>query len=78
MSSRKKPLTSGAEGAVIRGGAAVAQIAVVLLHTLPSVPAVHPKAGTVALTPRFNPGRDLSPLFQVECDAIHSQGSDAA
>lgn len=78
MSSRKKPLTSGAEGAVVRGGTAVAQIAVVLLHTLPSIPAVHPKAGTVALAPRFNPGRDLGPLLQVEGNAVHSKGSNAA
>lgn len=73
-----RPLTSGAEGAVVGGGAAVAQVAVVLLHALAAVPAVHPEAGAVALAARFDPGRDHGPLLQVEGDAVHPQGSDAA
>lgn len=78
MSCPQKPLTSGAEGAVVGAGAAVAQVAVVLLHARPSVPAVHPVAGAVALAPGFDPGRDLGPLRQVKGDAVHAQGSDAA
>lgn len=72
------PLTSGAERAVVGGGAAVTQVAVVPLHALPSVAAVHPKTGAVALATWLDPGRDLGPLLQVQGDAVHPQGSDAA
>lgn len=65
------PLTSGAERAVVGSVGAVTQVAVVLLHTLPSVPAVHPKTGAVALATGLDPRRDLGPLFQVERDAVH-------
>lgn len=65
------PLTSGAERAVIGSVGAVTQVAVILLNTLPSVPAVHPKTGAVALATGLDPRRDLGPLFQVESDAVH-------
>lgn len=74
----KKPLTSRAERAFVGGGAAVAQVAVVLLHALASVPAVHPEAGAVALAAGFDPGRDHGPLLKVQGDAVHPQSSDAA
>lgn len=66
------PLTSGAEWAIIGSGGAVTQVAVVLLYALPSIPAVHTKAGTVALATGLDPRRDLGPLFQVKGDAVHS------
>lgn len=72
----KKPLTFGAERPVEGSGRAVAQIAVIPLHTLPPIPAVHPKAGAVALATRLHPRRHFGPLLQVEGDAIHPQGSD--
>lgn len=59
------PLTSGAEWPVIGSGGAVTQVAVVLLDTLPTVLAIHPKAGAVALAPRLDPRCDLGPLLQV-------------
>lgn len=65
------PLTSGAERAVIGSGGAVTQVAVVSLHTLPSVSAEHLKTGTVALATGHDPRRDLGPLLQVEGDAVH-------
>lgn len=67
----KMPLTSGAERAVVGSGGAVAQVAVVLLHALPSVLAVHPKTSTVALATGLDPRCDLSPLVQIEGDAVH-------
>lgn len=72
------PLTSGAERAIIGGGGAVTQVPVVPLHTLSSVPAVHPITGTVALATRLNSRGDLGSLFQVEGDAVHPQASDTA
>lgn len=74
----KRPLTSCAEGTVVGSGGAVTQVAVVPLHTLPSIPAVHPKTGTVALATGLDPRCDLGSLFQIKSDAIHSQGSDTA
>lgn len=71
-------LTSFAERAVVGSGGAVTQVAVVPLHTLPSVPAVHHKTGTVALATGLDPRRDRGPLLQVEGDAVHPEGSDAA
>lgn len=65
------PLTSGAERAVVGSGGAVTQVAVVLLHALPAVPAVHPKTGAVALATGLDPRGDLGPLFQIEGDAVH-------
>ena len=59
------PLTSGAEGAVIGGGGAVAQVAVVSFHALPSIPAVHSKTGAVALAAGLDPGRDRGPRLQI-------------
>lgn len=64
-------LTSSAERAVIGGGGAVAQVPVVPLHTLPTVPAVHPVAGAVALTAGLNTRRDHGSFLQVEGDAVH-------
>lgn len=72
------PLTSGAERAVVGSGRAVTQVAVVLLYALPSVSAVYPETGAVALAAGLDPGRDLGPLLQVEGDAVHSQGADTA
>lgn len=71
-------LTSGAEWAIIGSGGAVAQVAVVLLHALPSVPAVHTKTGAVALATGLDPRCYVGPLFQVKGDAVHSQGSNTA
>lgn len=71
-------LTSGAEWAVIGSGRAVTQVAVVLFNALPSISAVYPKTGTVALATRLDPRCDLGPLLQVEGEAIHSQGPDTA
>lgn len=71
-------LTSGAEWAIIGSGGAVAQVAIVLLHALPSIPAVHTKTGTVALATGLDPRCYIGPLFQVKGDAVHSQGSDTA
>ncbi len=65
-------LTFGAERAVISSGAAVTQVAIVPLHAFPSIPAVHPKAGTVTLATRLDPRRDFGPLLQVEGDAVHT------
>lgn len=71
-------LTSGAEGPVVGGVAAVAQVAVVLLHALAAVAAVHPVTGAVALAAGLDAGRHLGPLLQVQGDAVHPQGPDAA
>lgn len=71
-------VTSGAERAVVSGVSAVTRVAVVLLHTLSSVAAVHPKACTVALATRLDPRRHHGPLLQVQGDAVHAEGSDAA
>ena len=61
----KMPLTSGAEWAIIGSGGTVTQVAVVPLHTLPSISAIHPKTGAVALATRLDPRCNLGPLFQV-------------
>lgn len=71
-------LTSGAERPVVGRVAAVAQVAVVLLHALAAVAAVHPEAGAVALAAGLDAGRHLGPLLQVQGDAVHPQGPDAA
>lgn len=65
------PLTSSAEGAIIGSGAAVAQVPVVLLHTLSPVAAIHAVAGTMASATGLDPGRHLGPLIQVKGDAVH-------
>lgn len=75
---QKKPLTFGAEWPVVGRVGAVAQVAVVLLHALPPVPAVHAEAGAVALAAGLHPGRHLGPLLQVQGDAVHPQRPDAA
>lgn len=64
-------LTSSAEGAIIGSGAAVAQVPVVLLHTLSPVAAIHAVAGTMASATGLDPGRHLGPLIQVKGDAVH-------
>lgn len=74
----KQALTSGAEGAVVGCVAAVAQVAVVLLHALAAVAAVHAEAGAVSLAAGHDPGRHLGPPLQVQGDAVHPQGPDAA
>lgn len=74
----RKHLTSGAEWTIVRCVSAVAGVSIVLLHTLPSVPAVHPKTGAVALASGLDPRSDLCSLFQVKGNAVHPQGSDAA
>lgn len=66
------PLTSGAERTIVGGGGAVTQVAVIPLHTLSPIPAVHPKTVTVALATGLDPRCDLGPLFQIKSDAIHS------
>lgn len=71
-------LTFGAERAVVGGVAAVAQVAVVLLHALAAVAAVHAEAGAVALTAGLDAGRHLGPLLQVQGHAVHPKGPDAA
>lgn len=71
-------LTSGAEGAVVGGVAAIAQVAVVLLHALAAIAAVHAVTGAVALAAGLDAGRHLGPLLQVQGDAVHPQGPDAA
>lgn len=70
-------LTSGAERAIVGGVAAVAQVAIVLLHALAAVAAVHPETGAVALAAGLDAGRHLGPLLQVQRDAVHPQGPDA-
>lgn len=72
------PLTSSAEGAVVGGIGAVAQVAVVLLHALASVAAVHPVTGAVALAAGLDPRRYFRPLLKVQRDAVHPQGTDTA
>lgn len=57
--------TFSAEGSVISRVAAVARVAVVFLHTLPSVAAVHPETGAVTRTSGFNSRSDLCSFFQV-------------
>lgn len=71
-------VTFGAERAVVRSLSAVTQVAVVLLHTLPSVAAVHPITGAVALATWLDARRDLSPFLEIKGDAVHAQASDAA
>lgn len=67
----KIPLTSGAEWTIVCRVSAVAWVSIILLHTLPSVPAVHPKTGTVALASGLDPRSDLCSLFQVKGNAVH-------
>lgn len=66
-----QPLTFGAEWPIEGSGGTVTQIAVIPLHTLPPIPAVHPKTGTVTLATGLHPRCDFGPLLQVEGDAVH-------
>lgn len=71
-------LTFGAERSVVGRGGAVARVAVVLLHTLASVAAVHPEAGAVARASGLHSRCDLRPLLEVKGHAVHSQRTDAS
>ena len=70
--------TIGAEGSIVRSEGAVTQVSVVLLNTLPSVPAVHPEAAAMALAAWIHPWRYLCPLFQVKSQTIYLQSPYAA
>lgn len=71
-------ITIGAEGAVVRREGTIARISVVLLHTLPSIAALHHVAAAVALAPWVHPRGVSGLVFQVKGHAVDPQGPHAA
>lgn len=65
-------------GSSIGGLGAVADVAVALFDTPPSVVAEAAGAAAVAGTTRAHPRRHLSPLLQVKAHAVDDQSPDAA
>lgn len=71
-------ITVCAEGSIICSEGAVTRVSVVLLHALPSTPAVHAIVAAVALAAWIHPRSHLCSLLQVKGHSIYLQSPHAA
>lgn len=63
LKNKLRILTFRTERPIISSGGAVTGIAIVFLHTLAAITAIHPKTGAVTWTTRLHTRSDFCPLF---------------